>query len=86
MELALPAVVVDLWSRYQQEIWWLSVVSLVTLILSALLIPYLIVKLPADFYAEHHHRRRILQSRPDFSRRGVDDLVAHASNQIEAVT
>jgi uncharacterized membrane protein SpoIIM required for sporulation len=64
LELALPAVVVDLWSRYQQEIWGLGVVSLVTLILSALLIPYLIVKLPANFYAEHHHRRRILQSRP----------------------
>lgn len=64
MELTLPAVVVDIWSRYQQEIWALGLVSLVTLVLSALLIPLLVVKLPADFYAERNHRRRVLESRP----------------------
>ena len=64
MELAMPEVVVDLWSQYQQEIWLMGFVSLATLVLSALLIPLLIVKLPADFYAERKNRRRILQSRP----------------------
>lgn len=66
MELALPEIVVDMWSRYQQEVWILGIASVATLVISALLIPYLIVRLPADFYAERNHRRRIFQGRPIF--------------------
>ncbi len=61
MELTLPDVVVDIWSRYQQEIWMLGVASAAMLVISAALIPYLIVRLPADFYAESNHRRRLFQ-------------------------
>ena len=61
MELALPEVVVDIWSRYQQEIWMLGIASAAMLVLSAALIPYLIVRLPADFYAESNYRRRLFQ-------------------------
>jgi uncharacterized membrane protein SpoIIM required for sporulation len=55
-----------MWSRYQQEVWILGIASVATLVISALLIPYLIVRLPADFYAERNHRRRIFQGRPIF--------------------
>ncbi len=61
MELTLPEVVVDIWSRYQQEIWMLGVASAAMLVISAALIPYLIVRLPADFYAASNHRRRLFQ-------------------------
>ena len=64
MELALPDLVVDMWSRYQREIWMLGVASAAMLVISAMLIPYLIVRLPADFYAENNHRRRLFQDRP----------------------
>lgn len=55
---------VDIWSRYQQEIRMLGIASVATLVMSALLIPYLIVRLPADFYAERDGRRRVFQDRP----------------------
>ena len=64
MELALPELVVDMWSRYQREIWMLGVASAAMLVISAMVIPYLIVRLPADFYAENNHRRRLFQDRP----------------------
>ena len=64
LELALPEVVMDIWSRYQQEIRVLGIASVVMLVISALLIPYLIVRLPADFYAERDDRRRLFQDRP----------------------
>jgi uncharacterized membrane protein SpoIIM required for sporulation len=64
LELALPEMVVDIWSRYQQEVWVLGIASAAMLVISAALIPYLIVRLPADFYAESNHRRRIFQDRP----------------------
>ena len=64
MELALPELVVDMWSRYQREIWMLGVASAAMLVISAMVIPYLIVRLPADFYAENSHRRRLFQDRP----------------------
>lgn len=64
MELALPEVLVEMWSRYQQEVWALGIASAAMLVLSAMLIPYLIVRLPADFYAESNHRRRLFQHRP----------------------
>lgn len=64
MELALPEVVQDMWSRYQQEIWALGVASAVMLVISAMLIPFLIVRLPADFYIENNHRRRLFQDHP----------------------
>ena len=64
MEVALPEVVVDMWSRYQREIWLLGVASAVMLVLSAMLIPFLIVRLPADFYAEENHRRRLFEDKP----------------------
>jgi len=64
LELALPEMVVDIWSRYQREIWMLGIASAVMLVISAMLIPYLIVRLPADFYAENNQRRRLFQDRP----------------------
>jgi hypothetical protein len=64
LELALPEVVLDIWSRYQQEIWVLGIASAAMLVISAMLIPFLIVRLPADFYAENSHRRRLFQDRP----------------------
>jgi uncharacterized membrane protein SpoIIM required for sporulation len=64
LEVALPEMVVDIWSRYQREVWMLGVASAVMLLLSAMLIPFLIVRLPADFYAEENHRRRLFQNRP----------------------
>jgi amino acid transporter len=64
LELALPEIVMDIWSRYQHEIEVLGFASLVTLVLSALLIPYLIVQLPADFYAVRNHQRRIFEDTP----------------------
>ena len=64
MELALPDLVVDMWARYQREIWMLGVASAAMLVISAMVIPYLIVRLPADFYAENNHRRRLFQDRP----------------------
>lgn len=64
MELALPEVVLDIWSRYQQEVWVLGFASAAMLVISAMLIPFLIVRLPADFYVENNHRRRIFQDKP----------------------
>ena len=64
MELALPEVVVDMWTRYQQALWWLGIASAAMLVISALLVPFLIARMPADFYAEDNHRRRILEDRP----------------------
>ncbi|GMQ96001.1 MAG: hypothetical protein BMS9Abin14_490 [Gammaproteobacteria bacterium] len=64
MELALPQVVVDIWSRYQWQVEMLGIASAAMLVISAVLIPYLIVRLPADFYAENNHRRRLFQHRP----------------------
>ena len=64
MELALPEGVVDILSRYQREIWMLGIASALMLIISAVLIPFLIVRLPVDFYAENSHRRRLFQDTP----------------------
>ena len=64
MDLALPDVVVDMWSRYEREVWILGVGSAVMLVISAMLIPVLIARLPADFYVENNHRRRVFQDRP----------------------
>ena len=64
MELALPDVLVDIWSRYQWQVEVLGIASAAMLVISAVLIPYLIVRLPADFYAESDHRRRLFQHRP----------------------
>jgi uncharacterized membrane protein SpoIIM required for sporulation len=62
--LLLPEVIVDMLSQYQREAWLLGIVSVSTLAISVLLIPFLIVRLPADFYAERDHRRRLFQDRP----------------------
>ena len=64
LEAALPEVMVDIWSRYQREFWMLGVASAVMLVISAVLIPILIVELPADFYAVENHRRRLFENRP----------------------
>ena len=64
MQLPLPQTLMDILSRYQYEIEVLGFVSAVTLVLSALLIPYLIVRLPTDFYAERNDRRRVFQDTP----------------------
>lgn len=64
MEITLPEVVVDIWSRYEREVWILGMASAVMLVLSAMLIPVLIARLPADFYVENNHRRRVFEDRP----------------------
>ena len=64
MELAVPEVVVDIWSRYQPQVELLGIASAALLVISAVLIPYLIVRLPSDFYAERIHRRRLFQDKP----------------------
>ncbi len=64
MEVALPEVVVDILSRYQREIWMLGIASVLMLVISAVLIPFLIVRLPVDFYVEDNHRRRLFQDWP----------------------
>ncbi len=64
MELVLQEVLVDIWSRYQREVGMLGIASATMLVISAMLIPYLIVRLPADFYAERNHRRRVFQDQP----------------------
>ncbi|MCP5152228.1 MAG: hypothetical protein H6983_22330 [Ectothiorhodospiraceae bacterium] len=42
----------ELLRDHEAALWLVGIGSLVTLVLSALLIPWLIVRLPADFYAE----------------------------------
>lgn len=64
MDLGVPEVVVDIWSRYEQEIFFIGLASAGMLLISAMLIPVLIVRLPADFYSENNHRRRLFESRP----------------------
>jgi uncharacterized membrane protein SpoIIM required for sporulation len=64
LEVALPEVVVDIWSRYQREVWMLGIASAAMLVISAILIPFLIVRLPADFYAGEDHRRRLFENKP----------------------
>ena len=64
METALPEVVLDIWARYEQEIWLLGIASAAMLVISAIVIPFLIVRLPADFYIENNHPRHLFQDRP----------------------
>ena len=60
----MPEFLPELWSRYEHVFWMLAVASFATLVISLFLVPYLIVVLPADFYAEQNHRRRLFQDRP----------------------
>ena len=59
----MPEVVVELWSRYESWIWLLGIVSAATLIISLFLVPYLIIMLPADYYAERN-ARHVFQDNP----------------------
>lgn len=59
----LPDALMDLWSQYEDLLWMFALVSVVTLVISAILVPYLIVILPADFYAESNSRH-VLQDKP----------------------
>jgi uncharacterized membrane protein SpoIIM required for sporulation len=59
----LPDIVVELWSRYEHLLWVLGITSIATLVISVLLVPYLIVVLPADFYSEGDSRH-LFQGRP----------------------
>ena len=60
----MPEALLDLWSRYEPVFLTMALASLVTLIITLFLVPYLIIMLPADFYAEQNHRRRLLEDRP----------------------
>ena len=64
MESSVPELVLDMWSRYEREIFLIGVASAGMLLISALLIPVLIARMPADFYSENNHRRRLFESRP----------------------
>jgi len=59
----LPDVLQDLWSQHENLIWVFALVSIGTLVISAFLVPYLIIILPADFYAEGDSRH-VFQNRP----------------------
>ena len=60
----MPEFLVEMWSRYENMFWLMAIVSVVTLVLSIILVPILIVLLPADFYAERNHRRRLFEDWP----------------------
>jgi len=59
----MPEVVLELWSRFEPWIWTLGIVSAATLLISLILVPWLIVILPADYYAERN-ARHVFQNRP----------------------
>ena len=59
----MPDILVELWSRYEHLLWVLAITSIATLVISVVLVPYLIVVLPADFYAEGDSRH-LFQGRP----------------------
>lgn len=59
----MPDALVELWSRHEDLLLLLAIASLITLVLSVVLVPYLIVVLPADFYAAQNSRR-VFQNRP----------------------
>lgn len=42
----------------------LGIASAAMLVISAIVIPFLIVRLPADFYVENDHPRHLFQDRP----------------------
>ena len=42
----------------------LGIVSAFMLVISAVLIPFLIARMPVDFYVENNHRRRLFQDKP----------------------
>ncbi len=52
----VPDALLELWSRYESLLWIFALASIGTLVISAFLVPYLIVILPADFYAESNSR------------------------------
>ena len=60
----MPESVVEIWSRYEHLFWLMAIFSVVTLVLSIILVPILIVMLPADFYAERNNHRRLFEDRP----------------------
>jgi hypothetical protein len=60
----VPDFVQELWSRYEALLWLMAIVSAATLLVSLFLVPYLIIMLPADFYAEQQDRRRLFEARP----------------------
>jgi len=64
LELALPEWLVKVWSAHEREIWLIGAGSAAMLVLSAVLIPALIVALPADFYVEENGRRRLFEDHP----------------------
>lgn len=50
---------------HQHVLWALGAASIVMLVLSALVIPVIIIRLPADFYSRHERRDdRFLPARP----------------------
>jgi len=61
--MILPETVVELWSRYEHVLWVMALVSVATLVISIVLVPCLIVILPADFYAERNSRH-VFEGRP----------------------
>ena len=60
----MPEFLVEMWSRYEDMFWLMAIISVVTLVLSIVLVPILIVLLPADFYAERNNHRRLFEDRP----------------------
>lgn len=64
LELIMPQAMVDWWAQYAAHAWTLTAVSALTLVASVVLVPWLVVLLPADFYAERGQRRRLFEARP----------------------
>ena len=71
----MPEVVEQLWSQYEEWILTLGIVSAATLMISMVLVPWLIVMMPADYYARTD-ARRVFQDRPLL--RGLFLLVKNA--------
>ena len=60
----MPHFVLEIWTQYEYLFWLMAIASVATLLLSIIVVPVLIVMLPADFYAERNHRRRLFEEQP----------------------
>ena len=56
-------VIQQLWSQFEPWLLTLGIVSAATLLISLVLVPWLIVMMPADYYAETN-ARHVFQDRP----------------------
>ncbi len=48
----------------QAILWWLTAFSAVTFVLTLITVPWLIVRLPPDYFGRHRRRKRLLADKP----------------------